>query len=39
MKEQEEKIRIIFRNKGDKIPEYKLEKLFEKFYRGKWRTS
>ena len=40
MKEQEEKIRIIFRNKGDKIPEYKLEKLFEKFYRGdESRTS
>ncbi len=28
-----EKIRLFFRNQGDKIPEYKLEKLFEKFYR------
>ncbi len=26
-------IKIIFKNKGDKIPEYKLDKLFEKFYR------
>lgn len=33
MKETEEKIEIKFRNKGDKIPEYKLDKLFEKFYR------
>ena len=33
MKETEEKIEITFKNKGDKIPEYKLEKLFEKFYR------
>ena len=33
MNEYEEKIEIIFRNKGDKIPEYKLEKIFEKFYR------
>ena len=28
-----EKIVISFKNKGDKIPSYKLEKLFEKFYR------
>lgn len=33
MKEIEEKIEIKFKNKGDKIPEYKLDKLFEKFYR------
>lgn len=33
MKETEEKIEIKFSNKGDKIPEYKLNKLFEKFYR------
>lgn len=29
----EEKIQLVFKNKGDKIPEYKLERLFEKFYR------
>ena len=29
----ENKIKIVFRNKGDKIPEYKLEKIFDKFYR------
>ena len=27
------KIDIVFKNKGDKIPEYKLEKIFNKFYR------
>lgn len=27
------KIEIVFKNKGDKIPEYKLDKIFEKFYR------
>ncbi len=27
------KIEIVFKNEGDKIPEYKLEKIFEKFYR------
>ena len=31
---KEEKISIVFKNKGDKIPEYKLDKIFEKFYRG-----
>lgn len=31
--EDESKINIVFKNKGDKIPEYKLEKIFEKFYR------
>ena len=29
----EGKINILFRNKGDKIPQYKLEKIFDKFYR------
>lgn len=27
------KIKLEFKNKGDKIPEYKLDKIFEKFYR------
>lgn len=40
MQELSEKISIVFRNKGDKIPKYKLEKIFEKFYRGdESRTS
>lgn len=26
-------IEIVFKNKGEKIPEYKLDKIFEKFYR------
>lgn len=30
----DEKILINFKNKGDKIPDYKLDKIFEKFYRG-----
>ena len=34
LEEKEGKILIVFRNKGDKIPQYKLDKLFEKFYRG-----
>ena len=34
LEQQEGKISIVFRNKGDKIPQYKLDKLFEKFYRG-----
>ena len=33
IKENEGKIDILFKNKGNKIPEYKLEKIFEKFYR------
>ena len=33
IKENEDKIEIVFKNKGDKIPKYKLDKLFEKFYR------
>lgn len=28
-----DKINLIFKNKGDKIPKYKLDKIFEKFYR------
>ena len=33
-------IRISFKNKGDKIPDYKLERIFEKFYRAdESRTS
>ena len=33
-------LHIIFKNKGAKIPDYKLEKIFEKFYRGdEARTS
>ena len=32
--EEDEKIKIVFRNRGEKIPEYKLDKIFEKFYRG-----
>ena len=32
--EEDEKINIVFRNRGEKIPEYKLDKIFEKFYRG-----
>lgn len=31
--EDENNIQIVFKNKGDKIPEYKLEKIFDKFYR------
>lgn len=27
------KINLIFKNKGDKIPKYKLDKIFDKFYR------
>ncbi len=34
LEEKEGKISIVFRNKGDKIPQYKLDRLFEKFYRG-----
>ena len=34
LEKKEEKISIVFKNKGDKIPEYKLDKIFEKFYRG-----
>ena len=31
--ENESEIEIIFKNKGTTIPEYKLEKIFDKFYR------
>ncbi len=34
LEQKDDKISIVFRNKGDKIPQYKLDKLFEKFYRG-----
>ena len=35
-----DRLYITFMNKGDKIPDYKLEKIFEKFYRGdESRTS
>ena len=33
IKEENDIIQVIFKNKGDKIPEYKLEKIFDKFYR------
>ena len=33
MEEKNDNIFISFRNKGDKIPKYKLDKIFEKFYR------
>ena len=40
VEQSENKINMVFRNKGDKIPEYKLDKLFDKFYRGdESRTS
>ena len=40
VKEELDNLYITFRNKGDKIPDYKLEKIFEKFYRGdESRTS
>lgn len=40
IKEYEDKIEIVFKNKGNKIPEYKLEKIFDKFYRAdESRTS
>lgn len=32
-KQENGEIEICFKNKGDKIPAYKLEKLFDKFYR------
>ena len=34
LEQKNNKIFIAFKNKGDKIPQYKLEKIFEKFYRG-----
>lgn len=33
IEEKDKKIVLIFKNEGDKIPDYKLEKIFEKFYR------
>ncbi len=38
--QNEDTINMIFRNKGEKIPKYKLDKIFEKFYRAdESRTS
>ena len=34
LEEKDNEIFISFKNKGEKIPEYKLDKIFEKFYRG-----
>ena len=34
LKQIDDKIKISFKNEGDKIPQYKLDKIFEKFYRG-----
>lgn len=31
--DNKEKIQIVFKNTGDKIPQYKLDKIFDKFYR------
>lgn len=40
MQQVDKKIKLFFRNQGEKIPAYKLEKLFEKFYRAdESRTS
>ena len=33
IEQKEEKISITFKNEGEKIPKYKLEKIFDKFYR------
>lgn len=33
MQKEKENIKVKFRNKGDKIPDYKLNRIFEKFYR------
>ena len=34
MIENENYIELIFENRGDTIPEYKLKRIFDKFYRG-----
>ena len=34
LKKENENIFISFKNKGEKIPDYKLDKIFQKFYRG-----
>lgn len=31
--QENDKIKAVFKNKGDKIPKYKLDKIFDKFYR------
>lgn len=33
LEQDQDKIKATFKNKGDKIPKYKLDKLFDKFYR------
>lgn len=33
MQKEKDNIKVKFRNKGDKIPDYKLNRIFEKFYR------
>lgn len=33
VKEFEKSYKIVFKNKGEKIPKYKLDKIFDKFYR------
>ena len=33
LEEKDNEIHISFKNKGEKIPEYKLDKIFDKFYR------
>lgn len=40
IEEKDKEIELIFKNEGDKIPDYKLERIFEKFYRSQEaRTS
>lgn len=40
IKENKESLELTFKNVGDKIPDYKLERIFEKFYRAdESRTS
>ncbi len=40
LSESDKKIHILFKNKGDSIPQYKLDKIFDKFYRAdESRTS
>ena len=39
MIENEENIEITFKNKGATIPEYKLERIFDKFYSGEHKIA
>lgn len=40
IKENNDSVELVFKNKGDAIPDYKLKRLFEKFYRAdESRTS